>query len=145
MASQKTATSLPSPTYKVESTGTELRMSYGMFNDIMRLIGNVQDVSGLLITDAMTRDLVIRRLFTDNKKSVESTDELISAYEIEISPSELDGILGWVADHSAHFLLSTGRSLTKVMEKYQDQLPQNQKEKNPSLSQSSDGLESSAS
>lgn len=131
--------SLPSPTYTIPSNGTELRMSYGMFNDIMRLIGNPQDATDMLITDAVTRDLVIRRLFTDNNKAISNVDDLIDAYSINILPTELDGILGWVADHCAHFLLSTGSAMMAMSEKYKDQLDE-AKEK-VSLSQSKSGSE----
>ena len=119
MANPPSTPSLPSGTYTVPSTGKELRMSYGMFNDIMRLIGNQQDVALLLLTDAGTRDLVIRRLFTENNKAIDKFDELIDSFEIPILPEEMDGILAWVADHATRFLLSTGKALGKVAEKYQ--------------------------
>jgi hypothetical protein len=141
MANQKSPESLPSPTFTVPSSGKELRMSYGMFNDIMRLVGDVQDVSTMLITDATTRDLVIRRLFTENNKAVEKTEELVDSYSIDILPSEMDGILAWVADHSAHFLLSTGRAMTTVVKKYQDQMPKDEPPKDQSSSPSKTGLE----
>lgn len=131
---------LPSPTYTIESSGQELRMSYGMFNDIMRLIGNPQDASSLLITDSGTRDLVIRRLFTDNKKALDKIDEdLIDSFEIDILPSEIDGIVGWVADHCAHFLISMGNQMTTVAEKYQEQLKEASEK--ASLLQSKSGSE----
>lgn len=119
MANRKiTPASLPSPTYTVPSNNKELRMSYGMYNDIMRLVGDPQSATQLLITDATTRDLVVRRLFTENNKSVTQTDELIDSFEIDILPSELDGIVAWVADHVAYFLLSTGTKMNEVVEKY---------------------------
>lgn len=123
MAGKRPTTSLPNPTYTVESTGQELRMSYGMFNDVMRIIGHTQDLSVVLITDPMVRDLVIRRLFTDNKKAIDKEVDLINSFDIEALPSELDGILAWVADHASHFLVSTGRTMQGVLEKYQDQIP----------------------
>ena len=131
--------SLPSPTYTVPSNEKELRMSYGMFNDIMRLVGNPQDASQLLITDSMTRDLVIRRLFTDNKKALDKTEDLVDSFEIDILPSEIDGIIGWVADHCAHFLLSMGHQMTTVAEKYQTQLEE--ANERASLLQSKSGSE----
>ena len=97
-------------------------MSYGMFNDILRLVGNPADAAQLLISDSNTRDLVVRRLFTDNKKSVEKFEELIDAYEIEILPTDVAGIVGWVADHCAHFLISTGGKMQNLEKKYKDEL-----------------------
>lgn len=123
MASPASPPSLPSGTYTVERTGTVLKMSYGMFNDIMRLIGNQQDVALLLLTDAGTRDLVIRRLFTDNKKAIDKFEELVESFDLDILPEEVDGILAWVADHATRFLLSTGKALQQVAQKYQTEEP----------------------
>jgi hypothetical protein len=91
-----------------------------MYNDIMRLIGDPQNATQLLIQDAGTRDLVIRRLYTDNNKAINEIDELIDSFEIDILPTELDSILGWVIDHVTYFLLSTGRMSAEVMSKYQE-------------------------
>lgn len=141
MAGKPQTMSLPSPTYKIESSDRELRMSYGMFNDIMRIIGHSEDLSIVLITDPMVRDLVIRRLFTDTKQSVNKEEDLINAFDIEVLPSELDGVLSWVADHASHFMLSTGRAMRGILEKYQDQIPQPdpvpENQSSPSLSNGS--------
>lgn len=107
-------------------------MSYGMFNDIMRLLGSGQDVAVLLLSDPGTRDLVIRRLFTDTNKSLDKFEDLIDSFEVDILPEEMDGILAWVADHATRFLLSTGKAMKTVAEKYQDQLPKQPSEETPS-------------
>lgn len=138
MADNKSHESLPSPTYTTPSSGHELKMSYGMFSDINRIVGDIENSSALLMSDAMTRDLVIRRLFTNNNKAVTEFDELTGSFDIDISPAEIDGILGWVVDHLAYFLVSTGRAMTSLMEKYKDEMPD---PKTPSSNQSSDGTE----
>lgn len=118
-----------------------------MFNDVMRIMGSVDDVSYLLINDPMTRDLVIRRLFTDNNKALTDEKELVDSHEIEVSPVDVSRILAWVADHTSHFLLSTGRELTTVMTKYKDQLPKGSQEDetNPSSEVSKTGSNGSTS
>lgn len=129
MADKASPPSLPKGSHIIESNGKELRMSYGMFNDIMRIVGNTPDASTIMITDPMARDLVIRRLFTDNNKTIDKTEDLIDPFDIEVLPSELDGILAWVADHVSHFFVSTGRTMQGVLEKYQNQLPKADPEK----------------
>lgn len=119
--------SLPEAKLKL-SDEIELHMSYGMFNDIMRIVGNVEDVTYLLINDAMTRDLIIRRLFTDNGKAITDEKELIDPHEITIAPAEISIILAWVADHVTHFLVSTGRGLQETLTKYKTE----EKEENQS-------------
>lgn len=126
--------SLPEP--KITVGDKELHMSYGMFNDLMRLMGNVDDVSYILINDPMTRDLVIRRLFTEGKLTKE--EDLIDSNEIDISITDISTIVAWVADHVSHFLLSTGQALRPVLEKYQS-LTETEKEKNQSSKQSKSG------
>jgi len=123
MATPTSPVSLPEPTYTVPSTSKELRMSYGMFSDIMRLVGNAQDVTMSLINDSISRDLVLRRLFTDTKKALTSTDDLIDSFEIEILPTEIDGIIAWVADHASYFMLSTGNAMGEVLKRYQPKDP----------------------
>lgn len=128
--------SLPSPTFKVGSTEKELRMSYGMFSDIMRLIGTTEDLAVLLVTDSSTRDLVLRRLFTETKKSINGVDDLADSFDVDILPSEMDEILAWVADHASYFLVSTGKALSTVILKYQKEEP---KSETPSLESSKTG------
>lgn len=125
--------------------GKELHMTYGMFNDIMRIVGTNSDVSYVLINEPTTRDLVMRRLFTDNKKAVTDEKELIDSHEIEVSTIDVSRILAWVADHACHFLISTGQELKTTMEKYQNLLPKDEEkeEENQSSPPSKNGSKSS--
>ena len=114
-------TNKPNPEYTTDA-GDTLKMTYFMFSDIMRLLGNDPDDSiALLMTHPDTRDFVMRRLFTDLRKPVETLDELINPYDINISPLELDGIIAWVADHVMHFTMSTAEKTRPVLEKYKAQ------------------------
>jgi hypothetical protein len=101
------------------SDGKVHLMSYGMFSDIMRILGKEEDTLTLLISNPNSRDLVVRRLYTEAKKAVENADELINAFEIPLSPIELDGLIAWVADHAMHFTMSTAEKTRPVVEKYQ--------------------------
>lgn len=105
----------------VTEDGTELLMSYGMFQDIMRLIGANEDAVDLLINDAEVRNYVICRLFTDLKRPIETLEELINPYDIPLSPLELDSVIAWVSDHVLHFTVSTSVKTRPVLEKYQSQ------------------------
>lgn len=99
--------------------GTELFMSYGMFNDIMRILGATEDAVDLLISDSNVRDLVVRRLFTKLDHALENTEELINPHDMPVSPLELDDIVAWVADHVIHFTISTAEKTRPVVERYQ--------------------------
>lgn len=111
---------IPNKSLTTES-GTELLMSYGMFSDIMRILGSDEDTLDILLTDETRRSYVIRRLFTDNKTPVSDISELINPYDIDVSILELDTIIAWVADHIMHFTMSTAQKTRPVVEKYQAQ------------------------
>ena len=93
-------------------------MSYGMFSDIMRIIGDNEDTLELLMNEPNIRDQVIRRLFTPTKKPIQSIDDLINPFDIEASPMEMDVIIAWVVDHAMHFTMSTAEKARPVVEKH---------------------------
>lgn len=118
---EKPQISLPEKIYTTEA-GKELTMTYGMFNDIMRILGSTGDAVEILLDNADLRGWVIRRLFTEDKREVKNIDELINPYDIDISPLELDGIVAWVADHVMHFTMSTTEKTRPVVQKYADRV-----------------------
>lgn len=129
----KSPQSIPNKSFTLVS-GEEIHMSYGLFSDIMRLLGNSETAVDLLLSDPSLQGFVVRRIFTVAQKPVENIDELINPYEIDMSPLELDDLLAWVADHVMHFIVSTAEKTRPVVGKYQDRAA--------SLSQSRIGSES---
>ena len=120
------ATSIPQsvPSKSLIVGDTELLMSYGMFNDIMRIIGSAEEAVEYLMNDSGVRDNVIRRLFTPGlRQPVENIEDLINPWDIPVSPLELDVIVAWVADHVMHFTMSTALKTRTVVEKYQTPSP----------------------
>lgn len=109
--------SLPSDKLTI-SNDRELFMSYGMFNDIMRILGTPDDVAFIMINDASTRDLVMRRLFTDKSIMMKEESDLIGTHELELTHRDVTDIVAWVTDHATYFLVSTGQQLKPVLEKY---------------------------
>jgi hypothetical protein len=112
--------SIPDKVFKIGEH--ELTMSMGMFNDIMRILGNSQDTVELLLTDPNTRDWVIRRLFTPALKPIDNVDDLINPYEIDISPMDLGYIIAWVTDHVMYFTTSTIEQTRPMVERYQEKI-----------------------
>ena len=62
----------PEKTLKLED-GTELKMSYLMLNDILRYVGTPEEALPRILADQDTRDLIVRRLLTDNDKPIDLT------------------------------------------------------------------------
>lgn len=99
---------------KLGDTSRTLVMSYAMLTELLRFVGGFDPNSvGLLVTDLVARDLVIRRLFTDLQRPIHDEAELISAFDLDIEPEAVDSILQWVLGHLTHFFL---RSLELVKE-----------------------------
>jgi hypothetical protein len=95
-----------------------LLMSYGMFSEIMRIIGDPDNAVETLMSDSNTRDWVIRRLFTKTNKPVETAEDLMNPYDIPLDPTEMDQVIAWVADHVLHFTISTAGKVKPVVERY---------------------------
>jgi hypothetical protein len=112
---------IPPKTLTIES-GEVLTMSYGMFTDIMRLMGDSEDAVSMLMGDSNVRDWVVRRLFTKAQKPIESADDLINPFDMDVNPLEQSNIIAWVADHVMHFTVSTAEQTRPVVVKYQERL-----------------------
>ena len=112
----------PRPEKSLKVGDHTLTMTYGMFGEVMRLIGSAEDTVDILLRDPQVRDLIVRRLFTDLQRPIEDFNELINPFEIDIDPLEQDAIVAWVAEHALHFTMSTAQKAQKVVEKYQETL-----------------------
>lgn len=107
----------PEKSITLES-GEVLTMTYVVFNDILRYVGSVEDALSSLMTNQDVRDLVVRRLLTDNKKPVEDLKDLIALENVEIDIFELDDILSWTMEHVTYFFMKTASKLQASVTKY---------------------------
>ena len=98
-------------------TSQTLVMSYGMLGDVLRLSG-IQDPNNIaaMVQDIETRDLVIRRLFTDLPSRLENIDDLVNAFDLDLSPDTVDEIVVWVMEHLRDFLERQVRTAKAVFE-----------------------------
>lgn len=109
----------------------DIKMTYGLFNEIMHVIPDPQNISELLITDQGLRDYVLRRMLTGNKR-VEKEEDLIDPFTLELDLQEVNDLILWVGDHILYFFTT---SMTKVMtlgEKYEPTIRQLAQSKNGS-------------
>lgn len=114
----------PEKSIKLEESGLEFTMTYVLLNDILRFVGNIDEAVLALTTDQRTRNLVIRRLLTDNKKPVNEDADLIPMEEVEIDIYELDDLLAWVMEHITYFFMRMADKVTKSVGKYPDMMKQ---------------------
>lgn len=120
-------TNIPKPAksfkLKVNGETKEIAMSYGLFNEVMKAIPNPQAIDQLLVSDPYLRDYIIRRVLTDKRK-IESEDDLIDPFDLDIDLDVLDDLLGWVADHIMGFWLRSGKQTAAILERYRPTVTQ---------------------
>lgn len=104
-------------TIKVNGEDQDIVMSYGLFNEISKVIPSPEQVPQLLVTDAMLRDYVVRRVLTGNKH-VKSDEDLIDPFTLDIDPDDLEDLVAWVADHVMSFFISSAAKANTVLTKY---------------------------
>ena len=110
----------PSRTFDLTVGGETktITMTYGLFNEIMRVIPSPQQINDLIVTDALLRDYVIRRMLTGNKP-VKSDEDLIDPFDLDLDIFELDELVTWVAEHVLHFFMKSVAKTAKIGERYQ--------------------------
>lgn len=108
----------PEEELKVESLEQPIRMTYVVFNDILRFVGTVDEAVTAVMTSQDTRDLILRRLLSDPSKPIENSDDLIPVSEMTISIYDIDDVLAWVIEHVSYFFMSQAEKLQKRMTKY---------------------------
>ncbi len=117
------ADKLERPEEEIKVTGREepIRMTYVIFNDILRFVGTPDEAIASIMTSQDTRDLILRRLLSNYKKPIEDSKDLIPVEEMGISIYEIDDVLAWVIEHVTYFFMSQAEKLQKRMKKYPEQ------------------------
>lgn len=105
-----------------DGTKKEIFWSYGVQMDIQRMIPDASVVVEVMTSDPITRDFVVRRCFTEQKRSIEKLED----FEVDVpvsDPDEIEKLLTWVADHLFYFFTKSVRSMTTLGERYRNALP----------------------
>jgi len=113
----------PSRTFDI-TVGGELQtitMSYGLFNEIMRVVPSPEQITQLIVTDPDLRDYVIRRMLTGNKR-VTKDEDMVDPFELDIDMDRIDDLVTWVAEHVLHFFMKSAEKTAKIGERYQGQI-----------------------
>lgn len=114
-----------------------VKMTYGIFNEILQIIPDPQNIGDLFISDAALRDYVARRVLSGSKR-ITKEEELIDPYEMDVDMDDLNDLILWVGDHVMYFFMNNAGKTGKLMEKYQNQIQQMQETQS---SQSKSGSE----
>ena len=113
---------IPTPekiyTVTVDGEPHDIKMTYGLLTEILKVIPSPDQITDLVVTDPGLREYVIRRMMTGNKR-VRSEDDLVDTFDINIDVFELDGLVAWVAEHVLHFFMKSAAKTASVTEKYE--------------------------
>lgn len=106
---------------KIDNETTEVVMSFALFQEIMKVIPNPENVTQLLVQDFYLREYVIRRVLTGNKAIV-SDDDLFDLFAHEVDEEAANDLILWVTDHILYFFTTTAEKSVKLGVKYQEQI-----------------------
>lgn len=100
----------------------EIKLSYGLFQDLQRQIPEPTVLIDVLTADPFTRDYILRRCMTDTKKMVMDPEkELVAAENCGLDdPDEMDKLLKWVAGHMLYFFATSAGGLKQLGELFRE-------------------------
>lgn len=115
----------PSLEFNIHMNGepNTIKMTYGLFNEIMMVVPHPENIGELLITNAGLRDYVIRRMLTGNKKVLKEED-LVDPFDLDIDIGDLEDLVTWVGDHVLYFFMNSAAKTAKLGEKYEATIAQ---------------------
>lgn len=100
-----------------------IHLSYGLWNDLQRVCPEPSVVVEGGLTDPYLRDYLIRRCFTDTKKSVIDEKDLLPEDEMPVGdPEELEKLLAWIEGHLLYFFGASSTSLKRLGETFKKTL-----------------------
>ncbi|WOF44363.1 hypothetical protein KNJ79_05370 [Sphingopyxis indica] len=115
------------PDLKIEITigeeKREIKWTYGLSNDIQRLVPDFGAAVNDIVSDPGIRDYIIRRALTDKKGIVREESELISFEAIDdIDPEEVLRLLEWVSEHLLYFFVTSAAVTSRQAKEYSSEL-----------------------
>ncbi len=116
----------------LKDSGMTIKMTYVVFNDILRYVGSIEDAMTSVMTNQDIRDLIIRRLLTDNKKPVEDLKDLIPLEDVEVDIFELDDMLAWTLEHVTYFFMKTASKMQASMTRFPEMVEKMKTSSSPS-------------
>lgn len=108
----------PAKELTLPESGITLTMTYVVFNDILRYVGGIEEAMTSVMTNQDVRDLIIRRLLTDNRTPVEDLKDLIKLEDVEVDIFELDDMLAWTMEHVTYFFMRTASKMQATVSRF---------------------------
>jgi len=103
---------------KVNGENQEVKMTYGVFNEILQIIPDPSQIGDLFITDAALRDYVARRMLSGNKR-IKNEEDLVDPFDLDIDMDEVNNLILWVGDHVLYFFMNSAEKTAALMKRYE--------------------------
>ena len=108
------------PPLTYTTNGKEIRWTYGLQQDLTRMVPQVDSLMDAVMDNAYARDYLIRRVLTDHKGFVTDPDtQLILPDDVMLSPDEEIDLLEWIAGHLLYFFVTSPLRVKALAEKYE--------------------------
>jgi hypothetical protein len=119
-----------------EGSDRELLMSYGLLNELAKLVGS-PEVAPSISIDEHLRQEVLAACLADRKPSGKITKAVADMDDLDISIDDIESILDWATEHVLSFFVRSLGKMVKRVEANKDVLE--------GLKSSLDGLQASTS
>lgn len=113
----------PASTFDIKIDGElrTIKMSFALFQDIMKVIPSPEKVADLLIQDFFLREYVARRILSGNKR-IKDDEELVDLFDLDLDDDALEDMMLWVTDHILYFFTNTADRSMKLGVRYQEKM-----------------------
>lgn len=113
------------PPIELEVFGKTVKWTYGLSNDIQRLVPDPGAAIDSFLQQPYTRDYVIRRVLTDKKGVITDESELIPYEQIDdLDSDDIVKMLDWVTGHLLYFFANSAAFIRRQGEAFKAALPQ---------------------
>lgn len=107
-------------TLEVNGKSRDLFMSFGLLNELIRLIGEVERVS-LAPVDHDLRNSLLKAVFAERSKAGRVTQE-VDLDDLDIDPMDVPKVLAWVTHWVIDFFIQSGEAVKGVFVATQDRV-----------------------
>jgi hypothetical protein len=98
----------------------EVKMSFGLLNELVRTVGDIEAVTEISF-DIELRDALMIQIFSERDAKGRIKED-VNLFNLDIKPDTVVDLLDWVGSHVTDFLLKQMLRSKEMMESRQDQI-----------------------
>lgn len=110
-------------TITINDEPREIKMVFSLLQDILKIVGGLENIEALILSDPFMRDFVVARALTPGKGSKLKPEELVDLDEIDLDYQDIVSLIAWISAHIVFFTVASAKSLEPL--KDQIEVPSN--------------------